>query len=180
MPRCWERCSGPARSRLGAYGESLPEILDSLERRDLIRREAVSRIQGEEQFRFKRQVIRDVAYASLPRARRRDAHAAVAGFLEEKTAESDSAAALGHHWREAGGRERAVDHFLTAAEQASRAWAKEEAVSLYNDALALVPADDLERRRRIRLRRAVDQQLLFHLLGVERLDRGGRPRPVEG
>jgi class 3 adenylate cyclase len=168
-----------ALARLGAEDERLGDVLDSLEARDFIRREPVSRIQGDEQFRFKHVLIRDIAYATLPRARRREAHAAVAAFLEEMTAESDSAAFLAHHWREAGERERAVEYFLVAAEQASRGWAKEEAVGLYNEALALVAPNDLERRRAIRLKRAVDQQMLFHLLDVERLDRGGAPSRAE-
>src|SRR5204862_4493501 len=59
---------------LGQAAESLPAVMDSLEGRDLIRREPVSRYQGEQQFRFKHALIRDVAYATLPRARRREAH----------------------------------------------------------------------------------------------------------
>src|SRR5215210_6176094 len=40
-------------------------LLGSLERRDLIRRESISRLQGQEQFRFKHALIRDVAYQRL-------------------------------------------------------------------------------------------------------------------
>ncbi len=168
-----------ALARLGAYHERLPELLDSLEGRDLIRREPVSRLQGQQQFRFKHMLIRDVAYATLPRAKRREAHAAVAAFLEETTAEGESPAALAHHWLEAGERERAVDYFVTAAEQASRGWAKEEAVRLYNEALRLVPEGDDKRRRTIRLRLAVAQQMLFHVPDAERLRRAKQDRTSE-
>jgi class 3 adenylate cyclase len=168
-----------ALARLGADDKQLRDVLDSLEGRDLIRREPVSRIQGDEQFRFKHVLIRDIAYATLPRARRREAHATVAAFLEDRTAESDSAAFLAHHWREAGEPERAVGYFFAAGEQASRGWAKEEAVGLYNEALALVAPDDEGQRQVIRLRRAVAQQMLFHLLDVERLERGAPNRLTE-
>ena len=78
--RSWTGCSGAAPWRsfagkgpLACSGRSRP--------RDLVRREAVSRIQGDQQFAFKHGLIHDVAYATLPRAARAK-HAAVARFLE--------------------------------------------------------------------------------------------------
>jgi predicted ATPase len=168
-----------ALATLGDHGDRLPELLDSLEGRDLIRREPVARFEGQQQFRFKHVLIRDVAYATLPRARRAEAHAAVAGFLEQVHAERDSPAALGYHWLEAGDRERAADYFVEAAEQASRGWAKEEAVRLYGEALRLVRAEDQERRRKLRLRLAVAQQMLYHLPDAERIAQAQRERTAE-
>ncbi|MEP6475642.1 MAG: adenylate/guanylate cyclase domain-containing protein [Actinomycetota bacterium] len=156
---------------LGSFGDRLPELLDSLEGRDLIRREPVSRYQGQQQFRFKHMLIRDVAYTTLPRETRRKGHESVASFLEEVHAERDSPAALGHHCREAGDRERAADYFVAAADQASRGWAKEEAVRFYKEALALVREEDKQRRRKLRLQLAVAQQMLYHLPDAERLAR---------
>jgi class 3 adenylate cyclase len=153
---------------LSAADGRLPELLDSLEGRDLIRREAVSRFQGHQQFRFKHALIREVAYNTLPRATRRKAHAAVATFLEEVYAERDSPATLGHHLLEAGEPGRAADYFVKAAEQASRGWAKQEAVDLYRLALDLVRAEDEERRQALRLKLAVAQQTLFHLPDAQR------------
>ena len=165
-----------ALSHVGAYDNKLEALLDSLEGRDLIRREPMSRYQGHQQFRFKHALIRDVAYATLPRARRRAAHAAVAAFLEEVHAERDSPAALGHHWREAGDLERGAQYFVAAAEQASRGWAKEEAVALYRQALAMVREDDRERYRNLRLKLAVAEQTLYHLPDAERMAREQRER----
>jgi len=153
----------------------LPELLDSLEGRDLVRREPVSRFGGQQQFRFKHSLIREVAYAALPRPKRREAHAAVAGFLEQVHAEHDSPAALAHHWLEAGDRERAADYFVAAAEQASRGWAKEEAVAHYRQALELVGKEDKERYRELRLKLVVAQQTLWHKLDAEQIaERQGR------
>ncbi len=153
-----------------ASRDELSAHLGSLEDRDLIRREAVSRIQGDQQFGFKHGLIHDVAYQTLPRAARRDRHAAVARFLEETTDVGQSHEALAHHWREAGEAERAVNHLVAAADQAGRGWAKERAIKLYSEALELVPESDEERRRSIKLRQAVTIQALFHRDG-ERLRR---------
>jgi len=156
--------------------EGLSTLLGSLEERDLIRREAVSRIRGDQQFAFKHALIRDAAYQRLPRAARRDRHGAVAAFLEETTGEmGQSEEALAYHWREAGESERAVTHLIAAADQAGRGWAKERALVLYTQALELIPEGDTEQRRSIRLRRAVTYAALQHIIqaDVERPDAGG-------
>ena len=150
--------------------EGLSALLGSLEERDLIRREAVSRIRGDQQFAFKHALIRDVAYQRLPRAARRDRHRAVAEFLEETTGEmGQSEEALAHHWREAGESERAIGHLVTAADQAGRGWAKGHAVDLYREALGLLSPEAGEFRRDLQRRLAVALQAQFHLADVERL-----------
>lgn len=150
--------------------EDLSRLLGSLEERDLVRREAVSRIQGDQQFAFKHALIHDVAYLRLPRAARRDRHASVARYLEETTgAVGQSNEALAHHWREAGEHQRAVDCLVAAADQAGRGWAKERAVALYRAALELIAADDEERRRDIRRRLAVALQASYHIADAQRL-----------
>jgi class 3 adenylate cyclase len=157
---------------LGWDSESLADSLDSLEQRDFIRRDTRSRVSGDHQFSFKHTLIRDVAYATLPRAKRRARHAAVARFVEQDAGELDAVAAfLAHHWREAGDVDRALDYFLTAAERASRGWAKEEAVQFYDRALELVPEEQRERRRRLMLARAVAAQAASHIVDAERLQR---------
>jgi predicted ATPase len=149
--------------RLQKRADGLSELLGSLEERGFIRREAVSRIQGDQQYTFKHGLMRAVSYATVPRAQRRERHAEVATFLEETTTETgESAATLAFHWREAGDNDRALSHFLTAAEHAGRGWAKERAVALYNDAFRLLPEED-ERRRDVARKRAVAFQALYHV-----------------
>ena len=150
-----------ALEEIGAPTE-LSSLLGSLEARGMITRESVSRIQGDQQFGFKHGLIHDVAYATLPRAARRERHAAAARFLEAATSVGQSHEALGHHLREAGDTDRAADHLVAAAEQAGRGWAKERALALYAEAFELVPEGD-ERRRRIRLRQAVLVQAISHI-----------------
>jgi len=143
-------------------------LLGSLERRDLVRREAVSRLQGQHQFRFKHVLIRDVAYQRLTRTTRRTRHELVARFLEGSALNTAAAEAIASHWREAGDAERAVQYYVAAAEDAGRGWAKEHAVQLYRQALALLKDGDPQRRD-VGLKLAVAIQTAFHVPDVERL-----------
>ena len=153
----------------------MSELLEDLERRDLIRRERVSAIEGDHQYSFKHVLIRDVAYELLPRARRRELHEQAARFLEEATSEvGEAGAALARHWRDAGNPERAVDYFVAAAEQEERGWAKDHAFELYREALGLVPEEDADRRTAIMRRLAIAQQAFFHVEDARLLGLGGR------
>jgi class 3 adenylate cyclase len=148
------------------------EALDSLEGRDLIRRDTVSRLQGDEQFVFKHQLIREVAYSTLPRARRRERHGAIASFLEGAVGDAGEVVpALAHHWREAGEGARAAEYFVTAGDQAGLGWAKDEAAGFYRQALALMPEDQEERRREITRRQGVALAAHFHVRDAELLGR---------
>ena len=149
--------------RMGEGGIVLSEALDSLEARDLIRHEPRSWIEREEQFTFKYALIRDVAYATLPRARRKELHAIVGGFLEDGTrGAGTTATALARHWREAGDTARALEYLLLAADQAARGWAKDEAATLYGEALAL-PDLDPERQQQIVRKQALALAAFQHV-----------------
>jgi class 3 adenylate cyclase len=154
--------------------DSLPAALAALERRDLIRRDAVSRIEGDEQWAFKHVLIRDVAYELQPRARRREGHRHIAEFIEQSTPEvGEAGAALARHWRGAGEPEHAIQHFVAAAEEAERGWAKQLAVTLYKEALDMTPAEDAERVRFLRRRLAVAQQTAYHIGDAQLLGLSG-------
>ena len=151
-----------ALERMGTEQQELTDVLAALERRDLIRRETVSAIEGEQQFMFTHVLIRDVAYDLLPRAGRRERHEHFARFLEESTAEvGEAGAALARHWRDAGDHERALQFFVAAAEQAERGWAKDRAVTFYREALVLVA--DADGKRLMKQRLAVAMQAWLHV-----------------
>jgi predicted ATPase len=153
-----------ALDRIARDPAGLAEALAGLEQRDLIRRDPISRIEGDEQWAFKHLLIRDVAYDLQPRARRREGHRHSAEFIEESTPEvGEAGAALARHWRGAGELEHAVQHFVAAAEEAERGWAKQYAVTLYKEALDMTPAEDVERVRFLRKRLAVAQQMVYHV-----------------
>jgi class 3 adenylate cyclase len=151
-----------ALERMREDGVVLEDALDSLEARDLIRHEPLSWIEREEQFAFKHALIREVAYATLPRARRRELHAIVAEYLELATAgAAATATALARHWREAGEDERALEYLVMAGDQAGRGWATDEAAALYGEALEL--CIDQERRREILRKQALALTATQHI-----------------
>jgi tetratricopeptide (TPR) repeat protein len=151
----------------------LEDALDILEARDFIHRESGSQIQGDHEYLFKHMLIREVAYATLPRAARRERHAAVARFIESAARErvEEAAALLAHHWEAAGDVQQAVRFLQLAAEHAAKGWAKGEAVALFGQALELVPQDQPELRRAIAIRRAETQVELGDVGAAAALDK---------
>lgn len=142
---------------------SLGDTLAALERRDLIRREAISAIAGEQQYTFRHMMIRDAAYEMLPRARRQELHADLARYLEQEApGVGEAVAQMARHWREAGEGARAVGYFIEAGEEAERGWAMMHAGSLYREALDLVPEGDAAVRRDLRRRLAMVYWRSFH------------------
>jgi len=148
----------------GGHGD-LDDALSALEVRDFIRRVPSSRVRGDVEYQFKHILIREVAYATIPRSLRRERHAAVARYVESAAGQTkDLAAFLAHHWREAGDPDKAIDYLLLAADQALNGWALAEAISLFDAALELAPND--ARRRQIRLARGIGRVTLDDYQGA--------------
>jgi class 3 adenylate cyclase/tetratricopeptide (TPR) repeat protein len=96
--------------------EAKPD-LRLLEERDFVRRRAGSSMAGEREYVIKHALTREVAYGSLPKARRAGIHAAFAEWLERQGKGRDQLAPLlAHHYAEA-----------VSPEDADLAWAGEEA-----------------------------------------------------
>jgi class 3 adenylate cyclase/tetratricopeptide (TPR) repeat protein len=128
--------------------------LEALEARGLVRRHSQSQVEGDVEFAFKHVLIRDVAYATLPRGLRRDLHAATARLVEASVPDpTELAWVLAHHWREGGEPARAIGYLLAAGDRARAALAVEETYDFYTRALELADTD--VDRRRIRLRRGL-------------------------
>ena len=99
-----------------------------LEERDFIRRRSGSSIAGDREYAIKHALTREVAYASLPKAKRARLHAAFARWLERTGEGRDEVAPLlAHHYAEA-----------VRTDDVGLAWAGEEAelVELRASALA--------------------------------------------
>lgn len=74
---------------------------DLLVERDFVRRRAGSSLSGEREYAIKHALTREVAYASLPKARRAQLHAAFARWLERSGEGTDEhAGLLAHHYAE--------------------------------------------------------------------------------
>ena len=174
------------RGALRAVGtiDGVDAALDALEARDLVRRQATSRVHGDVEFNFKHMLIREVCYGTLPRAERKAAHEAVARYIEQITGGKDRELAwlLAHHWQQAGDSGRAFHYLLLAAERAQEAMAKNETIDVLERAEGLAP-DDIDRTRvqlllalaRVRFedydQAAVDlEPLIPKLQGTDRLE----------
>jgi class 3 adenylate cyclase len=126
-----------------------------LEDRDFIRRRGGSSGDGEPEYSFKHALTRDVAYGSIPKARRGRLHATLAEWLDEGDDASVEASILAYHYGEAVRpedvdlvwaddavslgrlRARAVHWLRRAGDLASGRYEMEEAVELYTRAAEL-------------------------------------------
>jgi DNA-binding SARP family transcriptional activator len=152
------RFDGPAIEEL--LGDQTPDF-DALLGRDFIRRLPRDSTRAAGGFAFKHALIREVAYESLPKARRAGLHASYAERLERVGEGRDEhAAILAYHYAQAvrpedvdlawptdleavvGLRARARSWSLRAAHLAVARYAIEEAVLLLEQALELDPPPD--------------------------------------
>lgn len=149
--------------RSAGNGAVAPALL-ALEERGLILVRPTSTIAGEPEYIFKHALVRDVAYASLPKARRARAHADAAAWVEDLAGGriEEFAELVAHHYRTAVAgedsdlawehdsderervRRKAFDALISAGASARRRYAIAKALELEEAALA-VAATDAER-----------------------------------
>jgi class 3 adenylate cyclase len=156
-----------------------------LEERDFVRRRAGSSLAGEREYAIKHTLTREVAYASLPKARRGRLHAAFAAWLEGAGENRDEVASvLAHHYAEAVRPEDADLAWSGEPDEAARLRAKavhwlRRAAALaggryeLDDAVALLHrALDLEEDDRVRaeLWREIGRVHAFRFDGTPFLD----------
>jgi predicted ATPase/class 3 adenylate cyclase len=129
-----------ALARLGSADVDV--ALDSLLQAGLVWEQETSTFAGERQLMFNHVLTRDVAYASVPRARREEAHAAVIGWIEEATQGRDEELAeiVCFHAREAGDTPRSARCAMLAGHRHRRVFAAEEAIRWYDEALGAIAA----------------------------------------
>ncbi len=127
-------------------GHRTAERLESLVQKDLLRTPAVSQFQGDREYSFKHDLIRDVAYDRLPKAERRALHGRAADWLESAAGEKVETYLdqLAHHAVQAGQQKRAIGYLIRAAEKASRAAAYRQAAALFGQAIEI--AEELGQR----------------------------------
>jgi class 3 adenylate cyclase/predicted ATPase len=151
--------SGALASIGGVDRPSVGKRLHTLERKEFIRRERRSSVADEDEYSFGHALVRDVAYAQIPRLARAEKHRLAAEWLESLSLDrgEDQAEMLAHHYlsalelaRSAGKarpelEERARVAFREAGDRASRLYANPAAARFYEAALRLWPRDDPER-----------------------------------
>jgi class 3 adenylate cyclase/tetratricopeptide (TPR) repeat protein len=125
--------------------EDVETLLDGLERRDLVLTRLTSAMAGERELIFKHILTRDVAYESLPRRDRPQAHQKVAEWIEQMFGERrlEVAELLAHHYDLAGCRALAYGYALDAARRDLSRLALDQALMLAGRAaeLAETPAE---------------------------------------
>lgn len=145
--------------------DQLLDALDEAERVHLI----TSSADGEGvQFTFRHQLIRQTLLGGLSPARRQRLHARVADALEQVLHASLSAhaATIAFHLERAGrwvSQERTIRFLTLAGDRSLEAAAFEEAAQHIREALARIPADDLESRAPLLDRLAMAERSLGHL-----------------
>jgi len=80
-------------------------------------------------YTFRHALMQDLAYESIPRARRRSLHGAIAGALERAAGQRSVAPELlARHWTEGGHPEKAIPHWHRAGQNALEHYANVEAI----------------------------------------------------
>ena len=143
-------------------GDARPDF-GLLEDRDFVRRRGGSSIAGEREYAIKHALTREVAYGSVPKAKRAQLHSAFAGWLEGSAERNDEhAALLAHHYLEAARpedadlawagrdeelaelRRRAVTWARRAAALAVGRYEVDDAIILLHKAVDLEPDPDAQ------------------------------------
>ncbi|MGI8929168.1 MAG: AAA family ATPase [Candidatus Limnocylindrales bacterium] len=162
-------------------GSDPVDVLRALERRGLVSARPSSTIEGQPEYIFRHVLIRDVAYTSVPKARRARAHAETGRWLEELAADrlEEFGELLAYHYAAAAAgedadlawatepaerevvRQRAFEALLSSGAAALRRFAVDRAVALHEQALVLA-ANDGERAR-AQEASGDDHEALFHM-----------------
>ena len=149
-PGALERLNGHARG-------SVEQALHVLERKEFVRRERRTSVEGESEYAFRHVLVRDVAYGQIPRATRAEKHRLAAEWIESLGRAEDRAEMLAYHYgaalelARAAGREtaalgeRARLAFRDAGEHAATLNAYAAAVRYYAEAVELWPRADENR-----------------------------------
>ena len=143
--------------------------LTALGRRDLVQERETSTVAGEREWVFKHILIRDIAYARLPKGRRAALHTRCADWIGALPGGQDEYVEIvAYHLeqaclvaREVGRTQepppiaRAADALASAADRAERREGLREAERYYARALALLGDGEAERATAIRVRRGI-------------------------
>jgi adenylate cyclase len=127
--------AGLLATMLGTTPDSLAPVLTELTESDLVHHAENSRTA----FLFRHALIQEATYVALLRAERRDLHARAARAIEAAAAGRlpEFAAILGRHYAMAENAERAVHFLELAGDHATDAFANDEAVASFREALAV-------------------------------------------
>jgi class 3 adenylate cyclase/tetratricopeptide (TPR) repeat protein len=124
--------------------QNIPNLLEALHRRELIRRREDSVFDSTREYIFRHNILHDVTYESVLRRLRRVYHAQVADWLVKRSGDrvNEYTTMIARHYEQAGQSQKAAAFFSKAAESALNISAYHEAIDWAEHALTLL--DDCE------------------------------------
>ena len=141
--------------------------IDALVERGLVVERASSTIEGERELFFIHVLTRDVAYASIPRTRRTEAHAACGLWIEHVTPgrEEEYAEILAHHFELADDAARAARYAAMAGDRSRRLFVARDAIRWYERGLAAAATLSNEERREVEARLLLGRAATYEQIG---------------
>jgi len=126
----------------GLSESRLADALNTLSEAELVFRRGVP---PDAVYTFKHALIRDAAYESMLKQRRRVLHASIAETLERQDGDRlpEIYPLLAHHFEKAEILDKAFEYFCLAAERATRSHALSEAITLYQRSLEISEQSDI-------------------------------------
>jgi class 3 adenylate cyclase/tetratricopeptide (TPR) repeat protein len=150
--------SGGVASLADEAPADITAFIHMLERKGFVRRERRSSVEGETELAFRHVLVREVAYAQVPRRARADKHIAAVRWIESLGRPDDQAELIAHHYAaalellHASGSEPAPEVFVEARLALRRAGDRAEALNsfasaadYYRRAFDLWPPDAADR-----------------------------------
>ncbi len=151
---------------IGGGGERVDELLESLERKDMIRRQSEQRLRDQEEIYFKHRLERETIHQGLPARIRQRYHRLIGQWMDRQSTESTDGASefIARHYAKARCLRRAATHFLDAGDEARRQHANQKAIDLYLEALGCLSDADMD----LKMRAFHDLGSVCELLGEHR------------
>ena len=165
--RCLDRLRRNHQSRPDApwmeahLPEAIDAVVESLERKDMVRRQPESRIGVHVEYVFKHRLEREALYEEISIRTRKRYHRLIAQWLDRETDMDSAAEFIARHYARAGCLRRAAHYYLRAGNHAQSHYANREAIDLYLEAMSCLTDADLE----LKMRACHDLGSVYALLG---------------
>lgn len=152
------------------------DLLEDLRQREMIFLREKSDFEGTDEYVIKHAILRDVIYESLLKRQQREYHKAAAEWLIEVSADraDEYTGLIAEHYELAGEPVAAAHYLLTAGKKANAVAAYDEAQTLLNHALTILPEDNDPdaKQMRVLVLREMGNTLVW-LRDFEAIDRVG-------
>lgn len=150
-----------------AVPSDLPQVLDALQGRELIRPHGSADFAGTSEFIFKHAILHEVTYEGVLKSLRRVYHAWVAEWLAARPEITAHPAMIARHYELAEAPDEAASWYARAARQAQGLFANDDAIAYFR--LALRP-ENLDPAARVALNQGLGEVLMLQARYDEALE----------